>query len=225
MKSVLIIGLGRFGQHLCKKMTELKNEVMVVDIKAENVEALMPLVTNAQIGDCTNVEVLKSIGIGNFDVCFVCIGTNFQSSLEITSLLKENGAKYVVSKATRDIQAKFLLRNGADEVIYPDRDIAEKVAVRFSANHVYDYIEINNEYSIFEIPVADEWAGKTIREVNFRAKYRVSIMGVKKGDETQFLPMADHVFGEKEHLMVIGRIEDVERLLKKFEHEKNKRNY
>lgn len=225
MKSVLIIGLGRFGQHLCKKMTELKNEVMVVDIKAENVEALMPLVTNAQIGDCTNVEVLKSIGIGNFDVCFVCIGTNFQSSLEITSLLKENGAKYVVSKATRDIQAKFLLRNGADEVIYPDRDIAEKVAVRFSANHVYDYIEINNEYSIFEIPVADEWAGKTIREVNFRAKYRVSIMGVKKGDETQFLPMADHVFGEKEHLMVIGRIEDVERLLKKFEHEKNKRNH
>lgn len=225
MKSVLIIGLGRFGQHLCKKMVKLKNEVMVVDIKAENVEALMPLVTNAQIGDCTNVEVLKSIGIGNFDLCFVCIGTNFQSSLEITSLLKENGAKYVVSKATRDIQAKFLLRNGADEVIYPDRDIAEKVAVRFSANHVYDYIEINNEYSIFEIPVADEWAGKTIREVNFRAKYRVSIMGVKKGDETQFLPMADHVFGEKEHLMVIGRIEDVERLLKKFEHEKNKRNY
>lgn len=224
MKSVLIIGLGRFGQHLCKKMVKLKNEVMVVDIKAENVEALMPLVTNAQIGDCTNVEVLKSIGIGNFDLCFVCIGTNFQSSLEITSLLKENGAKYVVSKATRDIQAKFLLRNGADEVIYPDRDIAEKVAVRFSANHVYDYIEINNEYSIFEIPVADEWAGKTIREVNFRAKYRVSIMGIKKGEETQFLPMADHVFEEKEHLMVIGRIEDVERLLKKFEHEKNKRN-
>lgn len=225
MKSVLIIGLGRFGQHLCKKMVKLKNEVMVVDIKAENVEALMPLVTNAQIGDCTNVEVLKSIGIGNFDLCFVCIGTNFQSSLEITSLLKENGAKYVVSKATRDIQAKFLLRNGADEVIYPDRDIAEKVAVRFSANHVYDYIEINNEYSIFEIPVADEWAGKTIREVNFRAKYRVSIMGFKKGEETQFLPMADHVFEEKEHLMVIGRIEDVERLLKKFEHEKNKRNH
>lgn len=225
MKSVLIIGLGRFGQHLCKKMVKLKNEVMVVDIKAENVEALMPLVTNAQIGDCTNVEVLKSIGIGNFDLCFVCIGTNFQSSLEITSLLKENGAKYVVSKATRDIQAKFLLRNGADEVIYPDRDIAEKVAVRFSANHVYDYIEINNEYSIFEIPVADEWAGKTIREVNFRAKYRVSIMGIKKGEETQFLPMADHVFEEKEHLMVIGRIEDVERLLKKFEHEKNKRNH
>ena len=214
MKSVLIIGLGRFGQHLCRKMAELKNEVMVIDTKAELVEAMMPLVTNAQIGDCTNVEVLKSIGIRNFDICFVCIGTNFQSSLEITSLLKENGAKYVVSKATRDIQAKFLLRNGADEVVYPERDIAEKEAVRFSANHVYDYIEINDEYSIFEIPVSAEWEGRTIR--------------VKKGEDTRFLPMADHVFEEKEHLMVIGRIEDVERLLRKFEFgnekSKNKRS-
>ena len=224
MKSVLIIGLGRFGQHLCKNMVELKNEVMVIDIVEENVEAMMPIVTNAQIGDCTNVEVLKSIGVRNFDICFVCIGTNFQSSLEITSLLKESGAKYVVSKATRDIQAKFLLRNGADEVIYPDRDIAEKVAVRYSANHVYDYIEVNDEYSIFEIPVAAEWVGKSIKEVNFRAKYKVSILGIKRGENTKLLPMADYEFDEKEHLMVIGQIEDVERLLKNFDHEKSKKS-
>lgn len=216
MKTILIIGLGRFGQHLCKKMVELKNEVMVIDINEENVEAMMPFVTNAQIGDCTKPEVLKSIGVNNFDICFVCIGTNFQSSLEITSLLKENGAKYVVSKATRDIQAKFLLRNGADEVVYPERDIAEKAAVRYSANHVFDYIELNEEYSIFEIPVADEWAGKTIKEVNFRAKYKVSILGIKKEENTKLLPMADHKFDKKEHLMVIGRIEDVERLLRKL---------
>ena len=224
MKSVLIIGLGRFGQHLCKNMVELKNEVMVIDIVEENVEAMMPIVTNAQIGDCTNVEVLKSIGVRNFDICFVCIGTNFQSSLEITSLLKENGAKYVVSKATRDIQAKFLLRNGAEEVIYPDRDIAEKVAVRYSANHVYDYIEVNDEYSIFEIPVAAEWVGKSIKEVNFRARYKVSILGIKRGENTKLLPMADYEFDEKEHLMVIGQIEDVERLLKNFDHEKSKKS-
>lgn len=216
MKSILIIGLGRFGQHLCRKMVELKNEVMIIDINEENVEAMMPLVTNAQIGDCTKPEVLKSIGVNNFDICFVCIGTNFQSSLEITSLLKENGAKYVVSKATRDIQAKFLLRNGADEVVYPDRDIAEKAAVRYSASHVFDYIELNDEYSIFEIPVADEWAGRTIKEVNFRAKYKVSILGIKKGEDTKLLPMADHKFDKKEHLMIVGRIEDVERLLKRF---------
>ena len=224
MKSILIIGLGRFGQHLCKKMVELKNEVMVIDIEEAQVESVMSIVTNAQIGDCTNVEVLKSIGVRKFDICFVCIGTNFQSSLEITSLLKENGAKYVVSKATRDIQAKFLLRNGADEVIYPDRDIAEKVAVRYSANHVYDYIEVNDEYSIFEIPVAEEWVGKSIKEVNFRAKYKVSILGIKRGENTNLLPMADYEFDEKEHLMVIGQIEDVERLLKKFDHDKNKKS-
>ncbi len=216
MKSILIIGLGRFGQHLCKKMVELKNEVMVIDINEENVEAMLPFVTNAQIGDCTKPEVLKSIGINNFDICFVCIGTNFQSSLEITSLLKENGAKHVVSKATRDIQAKFLLRNGADEVVYPDRDIAEKAAVQYSANHVYDYIEVNDEYSIFEIPVAEEWVGKTIKEVDFRAKYKVSILGIKKDENTKMMPMADHKFDQKEHLMVIGRIDDVERLLRKF---------
>jgi trk system potassium uptake protein TrkA len=224
MKSVLIIGLGGFGQHLCKKMVELKNEVMIVDEKAEKVEELMPIVTNGQIGDCTNVEVLRSIGVNNFDICFVCIGTNFQSSLEITSLLKENGAKYVISNATRDIQAKFLLRNGADEVIYPDRDIAQKAAIRFSANHVFDYIAINSEYSIFEIPVASEWVGKTIKEVNFRARYKVSILGIKKNDVTKLMPMADHEFDAKEHLMVIGQIEDVKRLLKNFENETSKKN-
>lgn len=222
MKTILIIGLGRFGQHLCKKMVELHNEVMIIDEREEIVEELMPLVTNAQIGDCTNVEVLRSIGVGNFDICFVCIGTNFQSSLEITSLLKENGAKYVVSKATRDIQAKFLLRNGADEVVYPERDIAEKVAVRYSANHVFDYIELNDEYSIFEIPVAPVWVGKTIKDVNFRSKYQVSILGVKVEGNTQLLPMADHVFDEKEHLMVIGKINDVELLLKKYEEKDNR---
>lgn len=223
MKSILIIGLGRFGQHLCRKMAELKNEVMVIDIKEENVEAVMPVATSAQIGDCTNIEVLRSIGVANFDICFVCIGTNFQSSLEITSLLKECGARYVVSKATRDIQAKFLLRNGADEVVYPERDIAEKTAVRFSASHVFDYIEFNDEFSIFEIPVLAEWVGRTIKEVNFRARYRVSILGYKRGDGTHLMPMAEHEFDENEHLMIIGRVEDVERLLKNFGDDKAKR--
>lgn len=213
MKSVLIIGMGRFGHHLCQKFVELDNEVMIMDNREEALEDMLPFVTSAKIGDCTNVEVLKSIGIDNFDVCFVCIGTNFQSSLEITSLLKENGAKHVISKATRDIQAKFLLRNGADEVVYPDRDIAQKIAVRYSANHVFDYIELNSEYGIYEIPVMEEWIGKSIVEVNFRSRYKVNILGYKRGEETQLLPMADHVFEENEHLMVIGRKEDVRNII------------
>ena len=216
MKSVLIIGLGRFGQHLCRKMAELKNEVMVIDTKAELVEAMMPLVTNAQIGDCTNVEVLKSIGIRNFDICFVCIGTNFQSSLEITSLIKELGAKYVISKANRDIHAKFLLRNGADEVIYPDRDIAEKLAVRVSANHVFDYIELTEEYSIYEIPLMKEWAGRSIKDIDIRAKYHVNVLGTKTDGQLTLITEADYVLRRDEHLMVLGRNEDVDRILKRL---------
>ncbi len=215
MKSILIIGMGRFGNHLCRKMVELKNQVMIIDTDEEKLKAMMPVVTSAKIGDCTNVEVLKSIGVGNFDICFVCIGTNFQSSLEITSLLKENGAQYVVSKATRDIQAKFLLRNGADEVIYPDRDMAEKTAMRYSADHIFDYIELDEEYSVYEIPVLQKWVGQSIRNVNVRAKYNVSILGTRdENDKMQLLPGADYVFKADEHLMVIGRNEDVSRILK-----------
>ena len=197
-------------------MAELKNEVMVIDTKAELVEAMMPLVTNAQIGDCTNVEVLKSIGIRNFDICFVCIGTNFQSSLEITSLIKELGAKYVISKANRDIHAKFLLRNGADEVIYPDRDIAEKLAVRVSANHVFDYIELTEEYSIYEIPLMKEWAGRSIKDIDIRAKYHVNVLGTKTDGQLTLITEADYVLRRDEHLMVLGRNEDVDRILKRL---------
>lgn len=215
MKSVLIIGMGRFGNHLCRKMIELKNQVMIVDTDEEKLSAMLPFVTSAKIGDCTNLDVMKSIGVGNFDLCFVCIGTNFQSSLEITSLLKENGAKYVISKATRDIQAKFLLRNGADEVIYPDRDMAEKVAVQYSADNVFDYIELDEEFSVYEIPVLKEWIGKSIKDINIRAKYRINILGTKKqGEKMQLMPGADYVFGQEEHLMVIGKQEDVNRILK-----------
>ncbi len=214
MKSVLIIGLGRFGHHLCRNMAELGNEVMIVDQREEVLEDLLPIVTSAKIGDCTNEEVLRSLGVANFDLCFVCIGTNFQSSLEITSLVKEMGARCVISKANRDIHAKFLLKNGADEVIYPDRDIAEKLAVRHSANHVFDYIELTDEYSIYEIPPLTEWLGKSIHDVNFRVKYQVSILGTKKGEDVRLLPAADHIFAADEHLMVIGKAEDLQRILK-----------
>ena len=166
MKSVLIIGMGRFGHYLCKKFVELGNEVMIVDSDEIKINDMMNIVKSARIGDCTNVEVLKSLGVGNFDLCFVCIGSNFQSSLEITSLVKELGAKWVISKANRDIQAKFLLRNGADEVIYSDRDIAERLAKRYSADHVFDYVELSAQYGIYEIPPLSKWIGKSIRESN-----------------------------------------------------------
>lgn len=216
MKSILIIGLGRFGAHLCMDLSRLDNEIMIVDQDEARLEDLLPYVVSAKIGDCTNEKVLKSLGVGNFDLCFVCIGNNFQSSLEITSQLKELGAKYVVSKANRDIHAKFLLRNGADEVIYPDRDIAEKVAVRFSANQVFDYVELGNSYSIYEIAPLPEWIGHSIKEINVRAAYNANIIGVKADGTMKLTPGPDYIFQKNEHLMVIGHQDDIEKIVRKL---------
>ena len=216
MKSVLIIGIGRFGRHLARKFVELGNEVMIVDIEEEKMSEIVSIVTTAQIGDCTNVDVLKSLGVRNFDIGFVCIGDNFQASLEITSLLKELGAKHVVSKANREIHAKFLLRNGADDVVYPEKDIAEKAAIRYSADHVFDYIELTPEYSIAEIPPVSAWIGKTIAEISVRGKYQMSILATKENGEILPLPKADHVFREEEHLIVAARKNDLVKLIKKI---------
>ncbi len=214
MKSILIIGMGRFGRHLCKNLAELGNQIMIVDEVEENLEEMLPLVVSAKIGDCTNENVLKSLGIANFDLCFICIGTNFQSSLEITSLVKELGGRYVISKANRDIHAKFLLRNGADEVIYPDRDIAEKLAVRHSANHVFDYIELTDEYSIYEIPPLPQWVGKSLKESGIRNRHNISILGTKREGKAKLMPSPDYVIKRDEHLMAIGKKADIDRILK-----------
>lgn len=209
--------MGRFGHHITRNLAEQGGEVMIVDTDQSKMEDLLPVVTSAKIGDCTNEEVLKTLGVKNFDMCIVCIGTNFQSSLEITSLLKEMGAKHVVSKATRDIHAKFLLRNGADEVIYPDRDIAEKLAVSYSSDGIFDYIELGGNYAIYEIPVLKEWVGHSIRELNFRSRYNVNILGTKAGeDKTSLMPTADYVFEGNVHLLVVGTREDVKKILKKM---------
>lgn len=216
MKSILIIGLGKFGHHLCENLCRMKNEVMVVDSREEALEDLLPMVTSAKVGDCTNVDVLKTLGIGNFDICFVCIGTNFQSSLEITSQVKELGAKLVISKANRDIHAKFLLRNGADEVVYPSRDVAERIAVKYSENHIYDYIELDDEISIYEISPLESWLGKTIREVDCRARYQVNIIGVRRNGRMKMMSMTDYVFKKEEHVLVIGQDKDVKKILKRL---------
>lgn len=209
--------MGRFGHHITRNLAEQGGEVMIVDTDQNKMEDLLPIVTSAKIGDCTNEEVLKTLGVKNFDMCIVCIGTNFQSSLEITSLLKEMGAKYVVSKATRDIHAKFLLRNGADEVIYPDRDIAEKLAVSYSSDAIFDYIELGGDYAIYEIPALKEWVGHSIKELNFRSRYNVNILGTKSGeDKTSLMPTADYVFESDVHLLVVGTREDVQKILKKM---------
>lgn len=212
MKSILIIGMGAFGRHLAFKMTELKNDVMVVDKDAAIIDDLSSSFIDAQIGDCTKEDVLRALGVSNFDICFVTIGDTFQSSLEITSLLKDLGAKYVISKASRDIQAKFLLRNGADEVVYPDKDMAEKLAIRCSANNVMDYFSVTEEFSIFEMPIMQGWMGCSIEEINVRKKYHINILLIKNGSSVMTMPKADYVFKEDDKIIVIGKSDEVLKL-------------
>lgn len=216
MKSILVIGMGRFGVYLSSKLLELDNDVMIVDRDETKINELAPLFTNAQIGDCTNENVIKSLGVENFDICFVTIGENFQSSLEITSLLKEYGAKRVISKANRQIQAKFLLRNGADEVVYPEKDSAEKLAIKCNADNVFDYIQITKEYSIFEIPSPDDWKGKSIMELNVRNKYKFNILAITQGDQVSPLPGAAYVFKSGDRMIVFGKPNDVFKFTSKY---------
>ncbi len=213
MKSMLVIGLGRFGRHLSMKLAELGNEVMVVDKDEANVQRLAPYVTSAHVADCQDEEVIRELGISNFDVCFVCVSGNFQSSLEITSTLRDMGAKFIVSKADREKQAKFLDKIGADVVIHAEMDMAQRVAVRFSTKNAFDYIELTPEYAITEILVPESWVGKTIGKINVRSKYHVNIIGYKNGDD-KVIPVltADHVFGKEEHLLLAGNIKDTMRM-------------
>ena len=216
MKTVLIIGLGRFGRRLATRMAALGNEVMIVDQNAEIVEKLLPYVTDGKIGDCTDEEVLRSLGVNNFDICFVCTGNSFQSSLEITDQLKTLGAKRVISKADRDIQAKFLLKNGADEVVYPNRDIADKVAVRCSMNNVFDYVELSQGYSIYEIPPLTKWIGKSIKDLDIRQRYKISVISTKEEGSLNMLPGPDHIISGSEHLVVIGLQKDIDHILEQL---------
>lgn len=214
MKSILIIGLGRFGRHMAQKFSEQGNDILAVDTDEDRVNAVLPFVTDAQIGDATNEMFVESLGVANFDLCVVAIGDNFQSSLETTSLLKDMGAKFVLSRASRDVHAKFLLRNGADEVVYTEKETAERLAVKYGNDSVFDYIEINEDYSIYEIGVPASWVGKSILDKKVRTKYNISILATKRGKEIYPLPHPDHVFSETESLMILGRNEDVKRLIK-----------
>lgn len=204
MKSVLLIGLGRFGKHIAMKLNHLGHDVMAIDKEEERVDAVLPYVTSAQIGDSTNADYLETLGIRNYDVCIVAIGNDFQSSLETTSNLKELGAKLVVSRASRDVQAKFLLRNGADEVIYPEKQMANWAAIRYSADHILDYIELDDGYAIFEVSVPENWIGLSVGEIDIRKKYNVNILGFKNNGKMDMGITSNTVFKNDQTLLVVG---------------------
>ena len=212
-KTFLIIGMGTFGHHLCRELAKQNCEIMVVDAVAEAVEDVLNLVVSAKVGDCTNAEVLRSFGVADFDACFECVSSDFKNSLQITSLLKELGARKVICKANDDIHKKFLLRNGADQVIYPEKEAATSLAVSESSDDIFDCIPLTADYSIYELKVPDRWVGKSIAELSVRKEYRLNILALLTETGIQPMPEASHVFREEEHLMVMGLVEDVRRLV------------
>ena len=212
MKSILVIGLGRFGRHLSLKLMELGNEVLAIDEDEEAVEAVAPFVTASRIGDCQDMDVLKELGVNNFDVCFVCISEDFQSSLEVTYALKELGARHIIARADREAQTKFLQKIGADEVIHPEMEMAQRTAVKYSARNSFDYIELTSDYAIFEIQPPEEWLGKTVAETGVRTKHNVNIIGIKTNGFITPMVSADHVFTKEEHLIIAGLKKDMLRV-------------
>lgn len=204
MKSILLIGIGRFGKHIAMDLHKLNHQVMVVDDNEDRINELLPYVTNAQIGDSTNRDFLESLGVNNFDVCFVAIGKDFQSSLETTCTLKELGAKLVVSRAASEVHAKFLLRNGADEVIYPEKQIAKWASIRYSSDHILDYIELDESHAIFEVSVPKAWLGMSILQLDVRRKYNINIMGIKQGGRMNVSVSPDTLLTEDVTLLVLG---------------------
>lgn len=211
MKSILLIGLGRFGRHIAMKLDEMNHQIMAIDKEERRVNAALPYVTNAQIGDATNEEFMESLGVRNFDLCIVAIGDNFQSSLEATSLLKELGAKKVVSRAARDVHAKFLLRNGADDVVYPEKQLAAWTAIRYSSNHIFDYIELDEGHAIFEVSIPRGWIGKTIGQLDVRNKHGVNILGLKENDSLNMNISSDTTLLENSTMLVLGRFKDIQK--------------
>lgn len=211
MKSVLLIGLGRFGRGVAEKLNELHHQVLAVDKNEERVNEILPLVTDAQIGDATSETFLRSLGVDNFDVCIVTIGEDFQSSLETTSLLKELGAKKVVSRASREVHKKFLLRNGADDVVYPEGQLAAWTAIRHTTEHVLDYIALDSEYAIYDLSVPAEWHGKTVGGLDIRRKYNLNILAVRGDGQPSMVVTGDTMLQENQTILVLGKWKDIQK--------------
>lgn len=214
MKSILLIGLGRFGYSIAENLHELNHEVMAVDKDEERVNEVLNIVTAVQVGDATRESFLSTLDVESYDVCFVAIGDDFQSSLEITSLLKDLGAKKIISRASRDTQKKFLLRNGADDVVYPESQLASWMAIRYTTDHVLDYIALDSEYSIYDLSVPHEWHNKTVSELNIRKNYNLNLLAVREEGSTSIAVTSDTVLLENQTILVLGKRKDIQKCFK-----------
>lgn len=211
MKNILIIGMGRFGRHCARKLCEMGHQVMAIDTREDRIDTVLPYVTDGLIGNSTRKDFMKSIGVKNFDVCIVAIGDDFQSSLETTALLKDLGAPYVVARAARDVHARFLAKNGADEVIYPERQLAEWSAIRYSSNHILDYTPLSEEYAVYEIQIPEHWTGKSLAQLDLRRTKKINVFAIKQGERLITDINPDVPLKSNQTLLVIGTNKEIDK--------------
>ena len=214
MKNVLLIGLGRFGRHMAQKLTDMRHQVLVIDKDERKVQEAMGYVTNAEIGDATDPALIDSLGVKDFDLCVVTMSHDLQASLEITALLKEKGAPYVLVRVSRDTHARFLLACGADEIIYPEKEMADWAAVRYSGDHVYDYTRLSPDHAIYETEIPDTWIGHTVVDLGVRQRYHLNILAIRRNGDVEPMPGPSYQFRPGDRTILLGSDKDVQKFLR-----------
>ncbi|RKD27295.1 trk system potassium uptake protein TrkA [Caminicella sporogenes DSM 14501] len=214
-KQFAVIGCGRFGSSIAKVLFDMGHEVLAIDKSEEIVQNIANYVTHAVQADATDENSIKALGIRNFDVAVVTIGSNIQSSILITLMVKEIGVKYVVAKAQNELHAKVLYKIGADRVVFPEREMGVRVAHNLVSSNIMDYIELAPDYSIVEIAALDEWIGKSLIDINMRSKYGINVMAIKHGADINIAPRASDVIMQGDVLVVIGHNDDLRKIEKR----------
>lgn len=213
MKNILLIGVGNFGYHIAQELGKLKVEVLAVDLDEERLKDVSEYLSKTLIGDATDIDFLKTLGVNTFDECLVTIGDDFQASLEAVLNLKELGARRITARASKESQEKILLKTGADVVIYPEKQLARWAALHCGTNSIYDFVELENNYGIYEINVSESWAGKTLAELDLRRKYNISILGYKEGERIKLITHSEFKLKDNIHLLILAKEEDVNKII------------
>lgn len=211
-KQFVVVGLGRFGESLAKTVYDLGHDVLVIDMDEEKIADIADYVTHAVQMDATDENALKKLGVSNFDVAIVTIGSDIQASVMSTLLMREMGVKYVIAKGHSDLHAKVLYKIGADKVILPEKDMGKRVAHNLISSNILDYIELSSEYSIMEIEAPDSWVQKSLRGLELRKKYGINVVAIKDGSRVNVSPGADEIIKKNDIIVALGSTKDLGKL-------------
>ncbi|PRR76835.1 Ktr system potassium uptake protein A [Clostridium liquoris] len=211
-KQFVVIGLGRFGTSVAKTLYALGNDVLAIDSNEDMVQDISDSVTHSVQADATDENSLRSLGIRNFDVAVVTIGSELQASVMVTLLVKELGVKYIIAKANNELHAKVLYKIGADRVVLPERDMGVRVAHNLVSSNILDYIELSPDYSIAEIVSPKEWHGRNLKDLSMRANYGINVVAIKKDNDINVSPSAEDIIEPDDIVVAIGGTEELSRL-------------